>query len=224
MTMLNAKAILVGFAVLALCAVGSSAASAATKMSWFVGGKALTKGENVALASKAVVDSPIVITAPGLGLEIKCTGYNPGKSEIQGGEEMGLAESNLFEGCSVESPSNCQIQPPRTIGPGPMLWESELVRTFLDHYTRWYLRPRTGNKLGTIDFEGEGCALTGEQALTGSVDLKAPSLESEEATQPLEALGTTENNSLELAGNKAYIASGKILLKLASGSKWSFHE
>ena len=58
--------------------------------------------------------------------------------------------------------------------------------------------------------------------MNGSVRVNAPTGQTEEELQAIEGQGSFENNSLEVAGDKSYIEGGKALLKLASGSKWSF--
>jgi hypothetical protein len=67
--------------------------------------------------------------------------------------------------------------------------------------------------------------LAGERLLEGRVKLKLPTGQTEELTQAIEGLGSSEgNNSLELEGSKAFLEGGKALLRLeAVLSKFSFH-
>jgi hypothetical protein len=205
---------------LALCAIGAAPASAS---SWFVAGHELKKGENAPLASTAALDSPFLLSAPSVGLKISCTTYKTGKTELLGGFELTDVESDKYEGCSVLSPSSCKLQPPPVIGPQPSRNEWYLVAGLLRNEWRLRLVRGGGNKtLTTITLEGSGCTLAGEDTLNGSFTLAVPTLEEEAVSHQLEGLGSTENNSLEFGGAKAYIEGDKQLLRLASGSKWSF--
>jgi hypothetical protein len=206
---------------LALLAIGAPAASAS---SWYVAGHELKKGENAPLASTAALDSPFLLSAPSISLKISCTTYKTGKTELLGGFELTDVESDQYEGCSVLSPTSCKLQPPPVIGPQPSRNEWYLVAGLLRN--EWRLRLVRGNgktTLATITLEGSGCALAGEDVLSGSFVLAVPTLEEEAASHQLEGLSSTENNSLEFDGAKAYIEGDKQLLRLASGSKWSFH-
>jgi hypothetical protein len=209
-------------AMLALCAGYATSASASTKFGWFVAGKELKGGENDALASTAKLDSSFLLNAPAVSLKLSCPIYKTGKTALLGGVELTYVESDKYEECNELSPSTCKLQPPPVIGPRPS-------------YNIWYLVPgKIGNEwrlrltltpprlVASIAFEGS-CALAGEQLLTGSYTLAAPTLGSEESAQLIEGLGTVENNSLEIDGVKAYIEGDKQLLKLSTGSKWSFH-
>jgi hypothetical protein len=67
------------------------------------------------------------------------------------------------------------------------------------------------------------CSLAGEQGIDGRVNLKLGTGQTEEVSQALEGLGSSEGNlSLIIDKNNAYIEGGKTLLSLASGSKFSF--
>lgn len=197
-------------------------ASASTKYSWFIAGKELKKGETAALAPTAALDSSFTLNAPSVSLKISCSTYKTGKTELVGGEEITNIESDKYEGCSEISPSTCSLQTPPVIGPAPSRNEWFLIPGAERNEWRLRLITRSGTRLATITLTGT-CALAGEHPLTGSFVLAAPTLGSEEAAQLVEGLGTTENNSLEIAGAKAYIEGDKQLLRLASGSKWSFH-
>jgi len=224
--MLKAKVILAALAVpLALGAFGSASASAetATKMAWYVSGTISTKGETAAVASPATLDSPAVFNAPKLTLKITCSKYSTTNAEIFGGEEeKGQVESAKFEDCSEIAPSTCKLEMP-TIASGTL---ELLLRLFSPpeqagpHLLK-DVHALTGSTIAVITFEGSGCPIAGERALTGSF-LEAASLATEETSHAIEGLGTFENNSLELAGQKVYLEGGKTLLKLSSGSQWSF--
>jgi len=206
---------------LALFAIAASSASA---LSWFVAGHELKKGENAPLASTATLDSPFLLSAPSLSLKISCTTYKTGKTELLGGSELTNVESDKYEGCSALSPSSCKLQPPPVIGPQPSRNEWVLVPGILRNELRLRLVRGNGQTaLATITLEGSGCVLAGENVLNGSFVLAVPTLAEEATSHQLEGLGSTENNSLEFDGAKAYIEGDKQLLKLTSGSKWSFH-
>lgn len=202
-------------AVFALSAAIS--ASAQAEPSWFVSGAKLTS--KAALATKAVVDEPAVLNVPGLGLKASCSGLSGSKPEIAG-PTKGQAEALSFENCSEISPSTCKISP-ATIRTESIFWLVHISGHFF--WWNWLIHAQGGKILATITFVGS-CSFAGEQPLAGAVVLKGPTTSIEETSQALEGLGSTENNSLEIAGNKAFIEGGKVLLSLASGSKWSFHE
>ena len=58
------------------------------------------------------------------------------------------------------------------------------------------------------------------------VVLNAPTGQTESSIQALEGLGSLEQGSdvLETANDDSYVESGKGLVKLEIGAKWSFHE
>jgi hypothetical protein len=82
--------------------------------------------------------------------------------------------------------------------------------------------PRLRLPLLHIEFKGS-CALMGEKPIGGKVVVDSRNGQSASIIQPLEPLGITENNSMEVAKDRAYVEKGKGLLKLASGLSWSFH-
>ena len=87
------------------------------------------------------------------------------------------------------------------------------------------LAPQTKTTIAELPFKEENtCAFAGTEPLKGEVTLDAPTGQTDEASQAVEGLGSLENNSLEVAKDKAYVEAGKTVLKLASGSKWSFEE
>jgi hypothetical protein len=210
----KATAIVMSFLMtLALSAIASTSASAA----WYVGGKKLASGEKIALSTKAVVDEQPVLNVPTLSLKISCSGFSGVKPEIEGTTKGQVEHLNL-EGCSEIEPKTCKLNP-SNIQTEPLYWLVHEV--VIGDGEIWLLHSQGGTLLATFVFEGS-CSLAGEKPITGSVALLAPTLHSEEVSQLLEGIGSIENNSLEVAKNKAYIEKGKVLLKLASGSKWSF--
>ncbi len=87
------------------------------------------------------------------------------------------------------------------------------------------LTPETKHVLAVVPFtEGGDCALEGDQMILGAVTLAMKTGQTEESPQAIESLGSFENNSMEIVGDKTYVESGKALVRLASGStSWSFH-
>jgi hypothetical protein len=82
--------------------------------------------------------------------------------------------------------------------------------------------PENGNVFATLVFKGT-CSEAGEQPVDGRLVARSIGASAELAKHPLEGLGTTENNSLELLKGKAYLEKGKALIELASGLEFSFH-
>jgi hypothetical protein len=202
-------------AVFALSAVAVSSASAG---SWFVNGTKLAKGATVAISNTAAVDESTVLSQPSLGVRLTCSGKTlEGKGGYIQGEANGGAESLTFTGCSEITPTNCTIQ--TTVNTEPVVAS---VETGTAPLTRIRFLPKTGKTFATINFTGE-CAESGKQPVNGQVVLDSKTGQTESVGQPLEGLGTTENNSLELFKAKAYLVGGKALLTLAGGPKWSFH-
>ncbi len=67
------------------------------------------------------------------------------------------------------------------------------------------------------------CAFEGKEPISGAVTINAPNGQTELAMQPIEGLGSFENNSLEFLGSKAYIEGGRTLVLVATKELWSFH-
>jgi len=215
------------FAALMLSMVGAASASAATKMNWYIDGAELKAGQTAALANTATVDSPTVLNVPGLSLKVSCPGLSAKKAELQGGaageSAMGQAEALKYESCSEVSPPSCKLSSSSTtITTEPIL---ALVLLSSGHpipLVSILFQPKSGNTFATISFEGSKCPFAGEQGVTGKVLVSAPTGADEAEVQAIEGLGTTENNSLIVDGDKAYLEGGKALLKLASEADWSF--
>ena len=74
-----------------------------------------------------------------------------------------------------------------------------------------------------FEVAGSECSIAGEQPIKGEVTLGVPGATTESETHELEGLGSLENNSIAVGKDKAYLEGGKGLVRLASGSKWSFH-
>ena len=209
------------FAALMLSMVGAASASAA--QNWFITGTELKAGTNELLANTAAVDEDAVLNAPGLTLKVTCNSNILGgsKAEIEGGTAMGQAEALEFNGCTELTPPNCNLVS-SIIRTHPLLVLLLFTRRF--PYISITFHLKTGNLFTELEFGGGTCPFAGAQGVKGSILIGAPTGGSEEVLQAIEGQGTTENNSLEIDGQKAYLEGGKALLKLASGLKWSFRE
>jgi len=208
------------FTVVALTAMVASSASAA---GWHVNGTELGKGSKQALTTAATVDTDATLSIVSKSeiVQIKCTGttLNGTSPEIIGTNE-GMAKALTFTGCATTKPATkCALEKSEvktnpikvfvTKGSG----EAD-VATF---------DPLSEEPFASIPFsEKNTCAFTEGEPVNGSVRVNAPTGQTEQELQAIEGQGSFENNSLEVAGDKSYIEGGKALLKLASGSKWSF--
>jgi hypothetical protein len=216
--MYGSKLKAVFLALLATFALSAVVASSASAGSWSVNGVTLAKGATVALSTTAHVDESTVLSEPSLGVKLTCSGETlKGAGAFIQGEASGGAESLTFEKCSELAPNTCTIQ--TQIETKPVVASVETGTSPLD---RIRFVPKTGKVFAIIVFKGS-CAEAGEQGVDGSVVLDSKTGQTESVTQPLEGLGTTENNSLELLERKAYLVGGKALLTLSAGQKWSFH-
>jgi hypothetical protein len=210
------KITLVTVVIVAVLALAGDAAGSASATSWFVGGTKLPTGSKVELASKGEVYESSVLNVPTLSLKVSCTGLGVGGEII--GESSGHA-ALAFEGCSEIEPKTCRVNPSTVV--------TEPLTTTVTNGSapdgKVLVTPRSGTLLTTLVFEGS-CSLAGEKPVTGKVTLNAPTLQEELAEQVVEGLGSTENNSLEVAKNKAYIEKGKAGLALASGTPFGTAE
>lgn len=204
------------------CDVASASAEESTK-GWHINGVFLKEGATAALASPGALESPAVFNSPGLSLKIVCPTYNTSKAELLGNTDEAVIASGKYEGCSEISPSFCRLASSTitTTALESALFLLHPESTELPHYLRLTF-PRTSKTIATITFDGEFCPFDGEKSLTGMLREGAPSIEDEATTHLIEGDGTSENNSLELAGQKIYLEGARELLKLSSGSKWSF--
>jgi hypothetical protein len=211
--------IVVLVAAFALSAVAAGTASA----EWFINGTKLTG--SAALATTAKVDTDAVLD---IGtIKILCKGglLRGARPEIDSANEGGMAESLTFEGCeTIEPATKCTlVGQPRTITTNPVTATVKKL-TGSSKEDRVIFTPLTKKSFAILPFsETNTCALNSEEeSVNGSVTVGAPTGQEENEAQAIEGLGSTENNSLEVAGLKAFILRGRALLKLASGSKWSF--
>jgi hypothetical protein len=207
--------------ILATCvvyvALGATAAGPASA-NWFIGSEELTS--TAAIATPAKVDAALTLTVPSVGAKLSCSGSTVSATEPVVVEEFIEASSLQLTGCETTEPkTGCELEPsskgtivtnPVTIAAGP---------TATSPAGQAEIGPLNANLLAEIPFsETNTCALAGSQPLRGFALLNTPTLQELQTAQALEALGSTENNSLEIgSGNKAYITSDKLLLALTSG-------
>lgn len=199
--------------------VAVSSASAADE--WFVNGTRLVG--SAALAQEAPLDTLGTLLVPNLPLTIDCEGpllllgayiYNPARV---------LANAFDFENCSTLSPAKCALSSSTIFTVGSDL--QGIVTLAPSGGGAGRLAGKTGEpEFANLDIVGAECSIAGEKAVKGEVVFGAPGATTESETHELEGLGSQENNSLTVGGsNKAYIERGRALIRLASGSKWSFH-
>ena len=209
------------FAVVALSAMIASSASAA---GWHVNGTELGKNSKQALTTAAAVDTAatLSIVTKSETIQIKCTGttLNGTSPEIIGTNE-GMAKALTFTGCATTKPATKCTLSKTTVATNPIKVFVTKGSGEADVAT---FDPLSEEPFAEIPFSetGNTCVFTEPEPINGSVRVNAPTGQTEEELQAIEGQGSFENNSLEIAKDKAYIEGGKALLKLASGSKWSF--
>jgi hypothetical protein len=196
--------------------------TASASAGWFVGGTELKT--SAAIATKAVVDEKIKFLVPAVeDLTIECAGSTldseNGKIE---GTDKSFASKLTFLACSTIKPTGCALESqPVGISTTPILALAALKSGEEDKVT---FTPETGKTFAEITFsEANTCSLSGIEGLKGAFTLGVPTGQLELESQALVGLGSIENNSLEVFSSKVYLIGGKSLLRLASGSKWSFH-
>jgi hypothetical protein len=204
---------LISIACLAVLSLTAGSAQAG----WLIGGKPLLSG-SAAIATTASLDNPSTLSVPSLGLQLLCAGPSLWLQNGLQPPDLLIIQQLLLHNCLLQFPEGCRLV---TVGHTP--WVALTFPVPGPVYHTVY-RPKTKKILGEYQFEENGkCALEGSVPLEGSYTVKNPSFSTESETHVFEDLGSVENNSLELgAGNKAYFTGGSELVKLASGSKWSF--
>lgn len=203
---------------LAFGAVAASCASAADE--WFVNGTRLTG--SAALAEEAKLDALETLLAPGLPLVLGCEGpllllgayiHNPGILLVRQFDARNcflLAPAECSLASSTTTTEGSDIQGIATLAPGGGGAGRLTVKT-------------ASAVLTTLEIVGASCAIAGEQPTIGEFTFGVPGVATESETHALEGLGSTENNSYIVGIDHVYLEGAKALLRLASGSKWSFH-
>jgi hypothetical protein len=215
------------FAAMALSAIAVSTASADE---WFVEGAKLAAGKSAALATNAPVDqfAKLAINPGGGSTEVavECTGANlKGEEAYISSGTGGMAKSLVFEKCSVTKPTTgCALEgQPTTVSTNALGVTTLLAGP--NTKVSINIHPLTKKTFTELHFTEASTCLGGGGAkpVNGSVLILSSDGATEAVTHTIMAQGSLENNSLEVAGNKAIIEGGLALVKLQSGSKWSFH-
>lgn len=204
--------------------IPSAAMTTSASADWFVGGTKLAAGATAGLASTAKVDTASIVRFNFLGVpfRILCKGSTLREEALEIiGINEGRAKSLSLEQCeTIEPASRCElVEQPTTIKTQPIKITTTKGPSAPED--RLIISPATKINLAIFEFV-ESCALR-EFGINGSVTMRLPTGQTEASEQPLEELGSVENNSAEVGGMKVFLEGGRMLLKLKSGSKWSFH-
>jgi len=207
------------FAALALSVAVASASAA----EWKVNGTVLKGSAALATTARVDTDAVLKIVAPGQTVRVLCKGgiLSGAKPEINA-TNKGMAESLTFEGCeTVEPATKCVLEgQPVKIKTEPITAEAKAGTKGDD---KVLFTPLTKKAFATLPFsEHNTCFLNESEPVNGAVTIDAPFGQTESFAQAIEGQGSSENNSLEVAGDKSFIEGGRALLQLASGTKWSF--
>jgi hypothetical protein len=204
-------------AVLMLCAFASASASAATSQ-WYVAGKALSGSAALSSTTKTVENVEIGYwfgeEEPRHEAQISCSTASVLSSSILAPGQLKLGNVQL-SGCAVTYPTGgkCSVEGGR-LGFNPL--KAELAKETAGD--GGVLAPETGKKWDGFGFHG--CVLEGpEFQISGTYAFKLPHGQTESVEQEVvfeKASGLTS------FGSNVYI-TGKLKLKLASGTTWSMH-
>jgi hypothetical protein len=204
-------------AVLALCALAAASASAAQL---YVGGKALTG--TAKLATTVKVEQPVVfsVTKEELKVVITCTKASLEKETKL--EAPGKLTSGYvgFEGCTEKGEEGCTIS--ERIGFNPI--EGSLATGTAPEDAILFTQKK--NNFTNLEFFGS-CFLSGEfSGLMGKLPLKLAKGQTESTEQEFVGEGSTgtgfEFRGVGTPAPPVYV-TGKLKLKLESGSAWSYH-
>jgi hypothetical protein len=206
-------------AVLALCALASASASASQ---FYVGGKALTG--TAALSTSVKVEEPIVISATwgSNHLVVTCrqASLHKGSNEIEAPGTL-KTEWGDFASCTMTGLEECSMG--SEIGFEALKGELSTATSPEDAIS---FKPTNKNDLLTkLPFKGE-CFAVGDTDIVGSLAMKVVKGQEEKTEQEFVGEGTA-GKGLEVVGwgqphPPAYV-TGKLKLKLESGSAWSYH-
>ena len=204
---------------LILCAttatIAATTAASASASQWYVGGKALTGSTKLATTTK--IEEDITFSAPSLGLKIICASVNLVSPEITAPTSLKAEEETYLGGCKAERSGGCSVWQERG-EPFAGLAGTAVLGTAPEDT----LELKSPEAAAFIVFELAECgSLDGQAAFTGKVPFSMPTGQTESVEQTLVGEGT-KSTSLKYEGNNVYV-TGKFKLKLASGSKWSFH-
>ncbi len=209
------------FVVFAASALVSATASAAVS-GWEVNGTLLAG--TAAIASKApVLHSGRLVAA---GVELECTGSTV---DIVGGfirhpDEV-LANGLVFHGCEVtnEAATNCKLKATTLISTLPLFGLAELDGASSLN-TLILASPLPSKTFAVIPFEGEKCALAGNQPVTQSKFPAVSLLIHEGGVSAVLHLVLAFSNaaSLKLGNSEATLSGADADVQLASGLPVAF--
>ncbi len=204
----------VSFVVLAMCAIASASASA----DWLVGGTEFSETSSTELSTTAKVSSALLLTVPEAKIKISCKGttLKMETPKLSGTYRL-EAKSLTYEGCETTEPAtNCALSL-TLIKTNPVLATTGTGEGVNFPEGRLTFKPKEGTTLAKVAFnETDTCAFHESESLKGNVTMDMPTAFQETKLQAIEGLGTTENNSLEIGTDKAYLSGGKAELKQAS--------
>jgi len=204
-------------ALMVLSAMGAASASA----EWLVNGKPLVG--SAALSPQALVDAFSTLLVPALILSVQCNGhFLDGLNPQITAPNTGSASALTFLGCNTTAPATgCALEKTNQ----PVETQPILATAYLGagESVRILFKPETKNTFAKLDFsEANTCAFDGPEPVQGQLTATSPDGQLELLAHILSGLGSVENNSLEIGGDKAYLDGGAALLTLSSDSKWSF--
>jgi len=206
--------------VLGVAMLTSALGAASASAGWLVNGTPLAGSQ--ALSTQAAVAEESTLLVPTLALQIKCNGkFLDGTSPQISGTNKGFASALTFLGCFTVTPTECELEPALT-----SIATTAILATATKgpgESVRATFTPESGNTFANIKFiKTTGCAFKGVEPVTGSLVAGAPTGQLSLLAQPLVGLGSTENNSLQIGGDKAFLDGGRALLTLANDASWSF--
>jgi hypothetical protein len=188
---------------------------------WLVGGTVLSG--SAATTPQWLVDTPPLFLVPTLGLSIVCGGHFLDFVDglVVGPNKISAQHVN-FLGCNTTTPpKTCALEEvEETISTGGILGRAFLATGEED---RLLFAPETKGTFADIRFnEANTCAFNSVEPMKGSFTLGMPTGRLNLSTQSLAGLGSVENNSLEVGGDRLYIDNVKMLLRLSSNAVISF--
>jgi hypothetical protein len=214
------KAKTIATTCVALVATMALAAGTASAAGWHVNGTELTGSQTAAQAKTATMDVAAVLNTPSLPLKIACKGTLDAVSPQIEAPDLAAATSLTFTECAVAEPTTCSLPSPE-IKTEPIEETINTATAPADHI----VLKTTAKRFAEFTLQGTACTLEGKKAITGKVVFNAGAGQTEASIQKFEGLGTLEQgtNSMQVANDDTYFEGGKMLLKLESSSKWSFH-
>lgn len=201
------------FVVAVVMALGAVASASASASSWYDGGAELASSAPLA-TSTTMTENVQLYSA---GVIIECSSVELKSADIAS-HTGGQIEHLVYKGCSfVDEPCSLSSS---TIESKPLTMTAALGKNSPEDTL--LLKPTSGTVVAEYKIVGAECGLAGGVKLQGQMKFALPKGREELAEQEL--LIQTTNGAGELRWGSAEISlSGKAKLKLASGSKWSFH-